>query len=202
MKRRAILAGSVGAALVAGTGRAWAAPIPSLPIGLFVAGGDDPVVTQEWLALELSEANRLLAPQELSTVVAWRRPLAAEHAALENAGDRDALAKHLVAGAINVFVVGSLRDVDDPKRMRMGVRWRLRKNLQKDYVILSAAAHKTTLCHELGHALGLPHSFTLDNVMSYRRENPEKLAFDVHQGRVMRQTARVLWASKRLLAPG
>ncbi len=196
--RRAFLA--LGAAAVASSRVARAAAIPTLPLGFHLASADDaPVVGAEWLATELAECNRLLAPHEISVGEAWRRPLAAGPA-IDTAADRDALAKHLVDGAINVFVVGSLRDIDAPSGMRMGVRWRLRKNLQKSYIILSADARTTTLCHELGHELGLPHSTVTDNVMSYKREHPELLAFDALQARIMRQTARLLWAKKRLSA--
>lgn len=203
ISRRGLLIGAGAAAAgLARDERARAAetPIAALPLGLFVAGGDAPVVTDDWIAASFAAANRLLAPQNLAVVTSWRRALAAP-GVLENAADRDALGKLLVAGAINVFLVASLRDVDTPLLLRRGVRWRQRSNLQRSYLIVAASAHESTLCHELGHELGLPHSYVVDNVMSYKRENPERLAFDAAQGRIMRRTARGMWAQKRLVAP-
>jgi hypothetical protein len=199
ISRRGLIVG--GAALGWGSSAyAGEAPVAPLPLGLHVAGGDEPVVSEAWIAASLAAANRLLAPQSLAVVERWRRSLASP-GVLENAADRDALGKLLVPGAINVFLVASLRDVDVPVLHRRGVRWRQRSNLQRSYLIVAASAHESTLCHELGHELGLPHSYVVDNVMSYKRENPERLTFDVAQGRIMRRTARGLWAQKRLLAP-
>ena len=191
---------AAGTLLGARAGLAAEAPIPSLPLGIHVAGGDAPVVDDAWLEDAIAEANRLLGPQSISVARAWRRPLA-QPGVLETATDRDALGKLLVPDVINVFVVASLRDIDFPLLMRRGVRWRLRRDVHKSYLIVSAVANDTVLCHELGHELGLPHSFVVDNVMSYRREHKEKLTFDAAQGRIMRRTARALWAAKRLKTP-
>ncbi len=70
---------------------------------------------------------------------------------------------------VNVFVVASLRDVDDPSRYRMGVHWRHGKTPAHRYVIVTAEALPTTLAHELGHYNGLGHSAVVDNLMSYNR---------------------------------
>lgn len=174
-------------------------PIPELPLRLVVAvEGDEPVVGRAWLDEQIAEARRLMKPHGVR-VDRWARDaLPAEHARLENALDRDALHRFIAPDVINVFVVASLRDVDDPSRMRMGVRWRLRRDLRKDYVIVSARAMPTTLCHELGHYFGNGHSGVVDNVMSYRREDPDKLAFDERQGAKMRAVARRLLATKKL----
>ncbi len=100
---------------------------------------------------------------------------------------------------INAFVVESLRDVDDPKIMRMGVRWRQRRNVSKDYVIVAASALPTTLCHELGHYLGNGHSRVVNNVMSYRRDDPAAVRFDKRQGARMRAVSRQLLARRKLV---
>ncbi len=175
--------------------------LPSLPLSIAVAEVDGaPVVTDRWLKRQVSEAQRLLGPQGVSVAQADRRKLPAHQAKLETAKDRDALAEHVAPQVINVFIVKSLRDVDDPRLMRQGVRWRLRRNLRKDYVIVSAAAMATTLCHELGHYFGNGHSFVVNNIMSYRRDDPSKVAFDDRQGIKMRRTARALLTRGRLLS--
>jgi hypothetical protein len=184
---------------------AWAKPkeepaIPTLPLDISIAEIDGkPVVGGAWLDEQLAEAARLFGPHGVSVGQARRRALGAPLARLENAEDRDALGGHIAARVINVFVVDFLRDVDDPEIERMGVRWRQRRDPRKDYVIVSARAWSTTLTHELGHFLGNGHSNVVDNVMSYRRLDPEKMSFDERQGARMRSVARRLLRSKKVV---
>jgi hypothetical protein len=171
------------------------APPKVLPLSIAVASRDGvAVVDDAWLREQVARAVQLLGEHGVHVGLARRRALAAEHAALETAADRDALAAHVEAKVINVFVVATLRDVDDPTRLRMGVRWRLRKNLRKDYVIVAASAMPTTLAHELGHYFGNGHSFVRNNVMSYLRDEGAVVRFDAEQGRRMREVARGLLA--------
>ncbi len=175
------------------------APIGTLPLSFAIAEeGGAPVVDDAWLAAEVTEANRLFSPQGLVVATLRTRALAGSFSALESGDDRDRLAAHREARVLNVFVVKSLRDVDDPRLLRMGVRWRLRRNLAVDYVILAASALPSTLAHELGHALGLGHSSVVDNVMSYDRRDPMSVRFDDRQGRVMRAQARAMLRTKKL----
>jgi hypothetical protein len=200
LSRRQLCA--LGAATVASAPlAAWAkeTPIPTLPLDFSVARIDDtPVVTDAWIAEQLAEAVRLFGPHGVRVGEAGRRP--GPLARLETAEDRDALAAHLSPKVINVFVVDFLRDVDDPELERMGVRWRQRRNTSKDYVIVSARAWSTTLTHELGHFLGNGHSNVVDNVMSYKRRDPSKMAFDERQGARMRSVARRLLRSKKVVS--
>lgn len=154
-----------------------------------------PVTDACFIHAQVREARRLMAPHRVRVGVAELRALEGHHA-LETARDRDALADYLEKGRINVFVVASLRDVDDPKRFRMGVRWRKLSDLRKDYVIVTTTSMPTTLAHELGHVLGNGHSQVVDNVMSYKRENPDKVHFDAVQGARMRAVARQLFLGK------
>jgi hypothetical protein len=157
-----------------------------------------PVVSERWLGDQLHEVVHLMSPHEIFVRMADRRPLPEPHAKLETAEDRDALGALLVPHVINVFIVASLRDVDDPSRMRMGVRWRQRRDVSKDYVIVSSRAMRTTLTHELGHFFGNGHSPVVNNIMSYKRDDPSEVAFDEHQGRKMRQVARQLLRSGKV----
>jgi hypothetical protein len=191
---------ATGSSTLSARGKAKAnEPLGPLAVRIAVAvDGDTAVVDDAWIATELSEANRLLGPHGIRVQAIERRALGASFVALETAEDRDRLASGVGRGAIDVFVVRSLRDVDDPRRMILGVRWRLRRDTDKDYVILSSIASPTTLAHELGHYLGLGHSPVVDNVMSYRRSDPGAVSFEPRQGAKMLATAHRLVRSKRL----
>lgn len=174
-------------------------PVLSLSIAITRPADGAPVASPCHLLARVAEAQRLMAPHRVAVGIAAIREIEGHHT-LEDAKDRDALADFLEPGAINVFVVRSLRDVDDPTRQRMGVRWRKLSDLRKDYVIVTASAAPTTLAHELGHALGNGHSQVVDNVMSYKREDPAKIHFDAAQGAKMRAVARQLLLGKKVRA--
>ena len=155
------------------------------------AANDRPVQDAAWLKAELDAANTLLGQAGIGVEVG-QVPLDAIHARLENRDDRDALATERTTGHIDVFIVASLRDVDDPTQYRRGVHWRNRKHRAQRYVIVSAVAGPSVLAHELGHYLGNGHSQVVDNVMSYKREDPTKLFFDEGQKKTMRRAAAEL----------
>ncbi len=175
--------------------------VPPLALALIVAQrGDEPVVESSWLARQVSEAQRLMSAHGVSVGVVKQRTLGEAYARLENASERDALSSHLDKGVINAFFVERLRDVDRPDRFIRGVRWRDRRDLSKDYVIVASIAGPFTLCHELGHFLGNGHSQVVNNVMSYKHEDPAKVAFDARQGAKLRLVARQLLARKKVLS--
>lgn len=209
-RRRALLAAAsgLGAHLVA-TRHAHAATAPPpivVPLGLAIAPrgdattGDDllPVVDGAFLAAQLAAANEVFADHHVRFVEhVARRTLPASARRLETRGDRDALAGSMVRDVVNVFLVESLRDVDDPSRFRMGVCWRKLTDTSKRYVIVAASAAPTVLAHELGHFLGNGHVATRNNLMSYDRDGG-KVFLDAGQGRTARTTARRLVAAKAL----
>lgn len=175
------------------------ARLPVMPLSLAVAVvGGQPVVNDGWLRRQLHEAAHLMTPHGIFVRMLRRRELAEEHAVLDDANARDALAGLIEPKVINVFIVDTLRDVDNRTRLRMGVRWRLRRDVSKDYVIVAARAMATTLTHELGHYFGNGHSYVKNNIMSYERDNPSEVAFDEAQGRKMRQVAQGLLGSGKL----
>jgi hypothetical protein len=179
--------------------------IPSIPLAIRVAreksasGEEVPVADKEFIDELMSEAKTIYAEHRLSFVDTGRGELPASRAALETRADRDAMVEYMSSGVANVFLVRSLRDVDDPKLYRMGVMWRCLKNLKKKYVIVAASARPTTLAHELGHFLGLDHAYVKNNLMSYDREPGAKVFLDEKQGDKCRKTASGLFAKKELV---
>jgi len=180
----------------AGAGGKTEAVIPPLPLSIAVAEkGGAAVRGEAWIAEQLAEVDRLFLPLGLSIRKASSRVLPEGLAALETRGDRDELAKQLEAKRINVMIVESLRDVDDPKLFRMGVHWRHRKTPAKHYVIVAASARPSTLAHELGHFFGLSHSDVTDNLMSYSRTGAPPF-LDAKQSERVLSMARMYVGSK------
>ncbi|HVK67916.1 MAG TPA: hypothetical protein VM694_25825 [Polyangium sp.] len=202
--RRAILSsGLVFAGSLLVSPRAFAKkpekdPLPALPLSFAVAEENGVAVQNEtWIAEQITEATRLFTPIGVTLRKASARVLPPALARLETRADRDALAAHLEAKRINVMIVASLRDVDDPKLFRMGVHWRHRKTPAKHWVIVAASARPSTLAHELGHFFGLGHSDVTDNVMSYSRTGVPPF-FDVKQAERIESMARMYVGSKLL----
>jgi hypothetical protein len=200
LHRRAF-AGGVGAAAVLGALPAWAKeepPIPTLPLLVSVAEeGGKPVREDAWIDAQIAEAERIFAPAGVHFRKVGQRPLDGRFARLETRKDRDALDTVRVKGRVNVFVVASLRDVDDPKLLRMGVHWRNGATPSHRYVIVTAEALSTTLAHELGHYNGLAHTAVRDNLMSYDRSG-ERVTLSEAQVRSVRVFARMAFASGEL----
>jgi hypothetical protein len=159
-----------------------------------------PVQPDAWLEAQLAAAEKLFAPIGVHFRWTVRKTLAPEHTRLETRHDRDVLEGQLEPGVVNVFVVASLRDVDDPSLYRMGVCWR-RGNEGKPYLVVSAAARPTVLAHELGHFFGNPHSKTPDNIMSYDRSGAD-VFFDDAQIRTVRVWAKRHVAERWILPVG
>ena len=186
-------------ALLAGL-LAQAAPPPattfSLRVSIAVDGAGKPVAQPEWLAGEIDAAGALFAPFGVRFARTDGAALDARLAHVETRGDRDALAAHRAPHVIDVFVVDSLRDVDDTSQMRRGVHWHAPSGAH--YLILVASAPTTVLAHELGHYFGNPHSHVADNVMSYERTGAP-VFFDAAQGKRIAARAREYVRSGELL---
>jgi hypothetical protein len=177
-----------------------AAPAPAttftVRISVAVDDAGQPVAQNDWLAGELDAAQGLFASFGVRFVKAAGPALDARLAHVETRADRDALATHLAAHVIDVFVVDSLRDVDDTTQMRRGVHWHAPSGAH--YLIVVAAGPTTVLAHELGHYFGNPHSPVVDNVMSYDRTGAS-VFFDAGQGRRIAARARAYLRSGELL---
>lgn len=155
-----------------------------------------PVAEAAWLAAEVDSARALFAPFGVGFAQIAGAPLDARFAHVETRADRNAFASHVAPHAIDVFVVGSLRDVDDPRQTRRGVHWHAPSGAH--YIVLIASAHPTVLAHELGHYFGNPHSPVVDNVMSYERSGAA-VFFDADQGKRIAARAHAYAQSGELL---
>jgi hypothetical protein len=155
-----------------------------------------PLADAAWLAAEIDEAQGLFEPFGVRFARVDGAPLDARLAHVETRANRDALAAHATQNVIDVFVVGSLRDVDDPSRMRRGVHWHAPSGAH--YLILVASAPMAVLAHELGHYFGNPHSRVPDNVMSYERSGAH-VFFDADQGKRIAARARAYVESRELV---
>jgi hypothetical protein len=148
-----------------------------------------PVQSDAWVDAQIAEANRLYVPLGIRLRWSMQKPLAARFSALESRRDRDALAPETEPRVISVFVVSSLRDVDDPSLHRMGVTWR--PSPGSTYIILAATARPTVLAHELGHYFGNGHSTVVNNLMSYARSDGD-VFLDAKQAAIVKWTAQDL----------
>jgi hypothetical protein len=179
---------------------AQAAPavVTTFPVRVSIAVDAEgkPVAREEWLVAELDAARALFAPFGVGFARSAGAPLDARLAHMETRADRDALAAHASPHVVDVFVVDSLRDVDDPSQMRRGVHWHAPSGAH--YLILVASAPTTVLAHELGHYFGNAHSRVVDNVMSYDRSGAP-VFFDADQGRHIVAKARAYVKSGELL---
>lgn len=187
---------------VAGLVLAQASPPPQVPttfslrISVAVDDAGKTIADAAWLAGEIDAAEGLFEPFGVRFARADGSPLETRLAHVETRADRDALASRVAPHMIDVFVVASLRDVDDPARMRRGVHWHAPSGAH--YLILVASAPTTVLAHELGHYFGNPHSRVVDNVMSYERTGAP-VFFDAEQGRRIAARARAYVKSGELL---
>jgi hypothetical protein len=168
VRRLPLITASVLLALALGA-HAQEGGLRVLPLTLHVVEQDGkPVADQAFMAERIARANEIYAPYGVGFAVQERVPLAAAHAHLSSRTDRDALAAYVKRKVINCFVVASLRDVDEPERMRRGVHWHAASRGGAHYVIISTLGGRDVLSHELGHFLGNPeHSPTPGNLMSY-----------------------------------
>ena len=178
-------------------------------MAIAAAANGKPVVTAAWVSAQAATASRILEAAGVRLAAPQMRELPARHAALETRRDRDALGALVRRDAISVFVVASLRDVDDPKIFRLGVCWRPGRTRRPvapssptpstpgarypgvRLIILTPDALPTTLAHELGHYLGNSHTRRHGNLMSYRRTGGDA-ALTPAQVRQLRAEARRL----------
>ena len=170
---------------------------PTFPISITVATEHGvPAQDDAWIQTQIEDARVLYDPLGVRFRWTLRKEMGPSHAHMVSREDRDALAAFVEKNVIDIFVVASLEDVDEPGRIRRGVAWTSKPN-GKRFIILSAIAPKNVLAHELGHFFGNPHSDTPDNLMSYTRTGAP-VFFDAGQITKVRAFAAQFLASGRL----
>jgi hypothetical protein len=139
-----------------------------LHVPVAVDRSDALIAQADWLAVQLSEANRHFMPIDVGFQVVGADALPAGAGHIATPADRDAVADGRLTGkVIHVFITGQLDDVDQPGEVIRGVTWHRRGDDRK-YVILSTVAPERVLAHELGHVFGLPHSGYAISIMNKR----------------------------------
>jgi hypothetical protein len=165
-------------------------PVTTIGVTVHVPTEDGmPLATQRQVAQWVARANVALRPHGLALEL--RRTVSISgYTAVTRGSERRRLASLAeYDGTIHVFVTENL---DSPmlvtRRRVRGLHWRYhglnRELRQREYVMVTLSAPKTTFAHEVGHLLGLRHSTAMDNIMcSCRRDN--NTAFTTDQGAIM-----------------
>ena len=164
----------------------------SLRVSSAVDDAGKPLAQAEWLTSEIDAAQALFTPFGVRFTRTTGSPLDARFAHVETRADRDAFASHTASHVIDVFVVDSLRDVDDTTQLRRGVHWHAPSGAH--YLIIVASAATTVLAHDFGNQ----HSPVVDNVMSYERSGAP-VFFDADQGKRIASRARAYVRTGELL---
>ncbi len=125
------------------------------------------VQTPQWVAEQITEANRLFAPIGVGFRVGSAKVVDAAFADVQTRVERDLLGREEHSlGVVHVFVVRRLADVDVEGEVIRGVHWRDRVETSRRWVILSSIASSMVLAHELGHFFGLPHTRHPKSIMN------------------------------------
>ncbi len=165
----------------------------TIPLRFRVAEIDGvPVRDQAWIDSQVMAANRVFAPTGVQFESMGALALPERHARIMTVGDRHQLGRHIERALVNVFVVGSMVDINDGQTPRRGVHWRLPWRQEHHYLVLTAIGPPTTLAHELGHYFGnRMHSRIPGNIMSYNHGDQPAFS-DVQQRKVVRAARRYL----------
>lgn len=135
----------------------------------------------------LEQSNETLVPHGIGLVIWSEDRLFRLPTRVETKHDRQLLSAWVAEdGTVHVFVVDSVSL--EPGDGLNGLHSRTRP---RDFVVLATRARKTTLAHEIGHALGLDHDDGTDNIMCTKRED-RGARFTLEQGNLMRVAARDL----------
>jgi hypothetical protein len=153
------------------------------------------VVSEQQIRESVRRANTELSAFDVELVIARIVPMRGG-ARLETQDQRFELGRRAAPdGSIHVFFVDRVK-LDNPRkgdRRVSGMHWRyhgLERDIRgREYVAVAHNAPTTTFVHEVGHAFGLTHDKSTDNLMCSCRRGLDP-AFTEHQGRRLRLGAR------------
>jgi hypothetical protein len=174
-----------------------------IPLIVHVAQREgEAVAPASFISEQLAAANSIYQPLGIDLVDIERVPLGGEHAEMLTRSDRDALARYVKKGAVHVFIVAKLMDVDEPGRERRGVHWHPRPSPRDSYLIVSQISGRYVLAHELGHMFGNPqHSDVPGNLMCYQRAEGTPFLDQAQIRRVRRALAALLKEGRIVALP-
>jgi hypothetical protein len=167
-----------------------------VPVTIHVATHDGrSVMSERRILASVRRANRELAAFDIHLVVAQIEPMVGG-TRIETREQRFALARRAPRdGTVHVFFVDRVRLTSKRKgdRRVSGMHWRYhglsREIRAREYVAVARNAPTTTLVHEFGHAFGLAHDTSDDNLMCSCRRGVTP-QFTKRQGRRLRNGAR------------
>lgn len=161
-----------------------------------------PYVSPQWLAEQFAFANRMFEPIDVSFELHAAAPINLPPI-IDGRKARNAVSKGITAvRAIDVFVVGALADLEDPRFPLFGVHWRPAKPAGRRYILLASYAWGRTMAHELGHFFGLPHSSYAISIMNktLRTEPPlEQRRFADEEIPIMQKALRAILKRKEIV---
>jgi hypothetical protein len=158
-----------------------------------------PIATAGWVDRQLANANHHFAKLDVAFQIVGVAPLPAEAEYIADRDERAALGALIEGRVIDVFITGSLADIDHPGNMIYGVTWWTTGD--RKFVIVSTAGYERTLAHELGHVFGLPHSKYAISIMNKtQRKTPafEDRTFHKKEFAIMKERVRQLLKDKTL----
>ena len=169
-----------------------------VPLTIHVALKDGrSVVSEDQILASVRKANRELAAFDVHLIVKAIVPMRGTPY-IETQTQRFDLARRAKRdGSVHVFFVDRVKLTNPRKgdRRVSGMHWRYRglghDIRAREYVAVAHNAPTTTLVHEVGHAFGLAHDTSTDNLMCSCRRGLDP-AFTEHQGRRLRLGAKRL----------
>ena len=158
--------------------RAQAREVVQVPVTIHVAtSGGRSVVSEQHVRTSINRANAELAPFDIELVVAEIIPMRGG-SLLETQDQRFEFGRKAERdGSIHVFFVERVKLNNSRKgdRRVSGMHWRyhgLERDIRgREYVAVAHNAPTTTLAHEVGHAFGLTHDKSKDNLMCSCRKS-------------------------------
>lgn len=175
---------------------AHAREVLQIPVTVHVATkGGRSVVSEQHVLASVIRANRELAEFDIELIVDRIVPMrGGSH--IETQDQRFALGRRAARdGTIHVFFVERVKLNNSRKgdRRVSGMHWRyhgLEPDIRgREYVAVAHNAPQTTLVHEVGHAFGLTHDKSTDNLMCSCRRGISS-EFTERQGRRLRFGAK------------